>query len=163
MRKPLSPALCVLLTTCNHDPEAYIPHREMAGLSGLSQSSSTDAAAPQVALTLWNLRLVRHLLFIFTQKKGVPTLLHTTVYRCPHEVSPAYAWSQARSTQAFIPLEQSVFSEEWFMHFNCLNTENVSLTAHTHKQTHYICKTVTGINYSCESFYCQFLYFSSVL
>ena len=37
MRKPLSPALCVLLTTCNHDPEAYIPHREMAGLSGLSQ------------------------------------------------------------------------------------------------------------------------------
>src|SRR4029434_2966342 len=36
MRKPLSPALCVLLTTCNHDPEAYIPHREMAGLSGLS-------------------------------------------------------------------------------------------------------------------------------
>src|SRR4029434_7165406 len=34
MRKPLSPALCVLLTTCNHDPEAYIPHREMAGLSG---------------------------------------------------------------------------------------------------------------------------------
>src|SRR4029434_3746638 len=36
MRKPLSPALCVLLTTCNHDPEAYIPHREMAGLSGFS-------------------------------------------------------------------------------------------------------------------------------
>ena len=42
MRKPLSPALCVLLTTCNHDPEAYIPHREMAGLSGLSQSDSME-------------------------------------------------------------------------------------------------------------------------
>ena len=31
IRKPLSPALCVLMPTCNHDPEAYIPHREMAG------------------------------------------------------------------------------------------------------------------------------------
>ena len=40
IRKPLSPALCVLLTTCNHDPEAYIPHREMAGLSVFSHIRS---------------------------------------------------------------------------------------------------------------------------
>ena len=42
MRKPLSPALCVLLTTCNHDPEAYIPYREMAGLSGLSHHGTVS-------------------------------------------------------------------------------------------------------------------------
>ena len=34
---PLSPALCVLLPTCNHVPAAYIPHGEMAG-SGHSHS-----------------------------------------------------------------------------------------------------------------------------
>src|SRR4029434_2882660 len=43
IRKTLSPALCVLLTTCNHDPETYIPHREMAGLSGFSQGASKYA------------------------------------------------------------------------------------------------------------------------